>query len=153
MFLMNYYTIIALCYGALKSHIDQGRRPRSILLFSAPQHIILHKMKYCNCFITFSIPSIYFVYLDQFLWIVCCYLFSNSKTQELIHLISQMLVLIQCVHIYITNAMCTNLYLHSACICKTSVPLSVCVCVTSLQRTQKMIGWKIKKFCRDFADR
>ena len=44
-------------------------------------------------------------------------------------------VLIQCVHIYITNAMCTNLYLHSACICKTSVPLSVCVCVTSLQRT------------------
>ena len=25
--------------------------------------------------------------------------------------------------------MCTNLYLHSACICETSVPLSVCVCV------------------------
>jgi hypothetical protein len=26
------------------------------------------------------------------------------------------------VHIYITNSMCTNLYLHSACVCKTSVP-------------------------------
>jgi hypothetical protein len=25
-----------MCYGALKSNIDQGRRPRSILLFSAP---------------------------------------------------------------------------------------------------------------------
>ena len=25
-----------MCYGALKSNIGQGRRPRSILLFSAP---------------------------------------------------------------------------------------------------------------------
>jgi hypothetical protein len=29
----------------------------SILIYRAPYHIILHKMKCCNCFITFSIPS------------------------------------------------------------------------------------------------
>jgi hypothetical protein len=29
-----------MCYGALKSNIDQGRRPRSIVLFSAPKHHI-----------------------------------------------------------------------------------------------------------------
>ena len=37
------------------------------------------------------------------------------------------ILLIQCVQTYITNSMCTNLYLHSACVGK-YVPLSVCVC-------------------------
>jgi hypothetical protein len=32
-----------------------------------------------------------------------------------------MLALIQCVQIYITNSMWTNLYMHSACVCKTAV--------------------------------
>ena len=37
----------------------------SILIYRAPYHIILHKMKCCNCFITFNIPS-FFVYLNPF---------------------------------------------------------------------------------------
>ena len=71
-------------------------------------------------------------------------LFSNPNTHELILLISQILVLIQSVQIYITNSVCTNLYLHSACVCKTSVPLPVCVCVTSLQRRRKRLASKFK---------
>ena len=107
-------------------------------------------MKCCNCFITFMLnviinvsrytkkklgmfPNFFFVYLDTFLGIVCCF-YSNSKTHELIHLISWTHILIQCVQIHITDSMCTNLYLHYACVCKTYVPLSVCVCVMSLQR-------------------
>ena len=103
-------------------------RPRSILLFSAP-NIILHKMKWCNCFITFNIPSFFCMYLDQFLGIA---FFSNSKPHKLIQLISysvyKFIWLIQCVQTYITNSISANLYLHSACVCKASVPLSVCLC-------------------------
>jgi hypothetical protein len=34
--LLHFIECDMMCYGALKSNIDQGRRPRSILLFSAP---------------------------------------------------------------------------------------------------------------------
>jgi hypothetical protein len=64
-------------------------------------------------------------------------LFSRCRKYEYHKYLYKFILLIQCVHIYITNSMCTNLYLHSACICKTSVPLSDCVCVT-LQRSLKI---------------
>ena len=48
----------------------------SILIYSyrAPYHIILHKMKCCNCFITVNIP-IFFYVLNRFLGIVCLVFF------------------------------------------------------------------------------
>ena len=60
-----------------KSNIDQGRRPRSVLLFTAPKHIILHKMKCCNCFITFNIPR--FLCVHGSIFRDCLLFFSNSK--------------------------------------------------------------------------
>ena len=103
-----------------------------------PKHIMLHKMKCCNCFITFSIPS--FLCVPGSIFRDCLVVFfqiQKHMTWSITYhkYLYKFILLIQCVHIYITNSMCTNLYLHSACVCKTSVPLSVCVCVTSLQRS------------------
>ena len=125
--LLHFIECDMMCYGALKSNIDQGQRPLSILLFSAPQHIMLHKMKWCNCFITFN--KVFFcvpgpIFRDSLL----LFYFSNSKA-DLCNIID---------HSY-TFSVYQFIFAFS-CISKTSVPLSVCACVTSLQQTQKTIG-------------
>jgi hypothetical protein len=54
--LLHFIECDMMCYGALKSNIDQGRRH----CFS-----VLHNTSYCtkwsagNCFITFNIPSLF----------------------------------------------------------------------------------------------
>ena len=68
----------------------------------------MHKLNCCNWFIIFNIP----IYFGEpgyiFRHCLLCF-FSNSKAHELIHLISYIIVLIQCVQIDITNSVCTNL--------------------------------------------
>jgi len=84
-------------------------RPKSILFFSTPQHIILHEMKCYNCFITFNIP-IFVCVLDRFLRIVCWFFFKFKSTiswfilyQRYLYKFSayKFILLIRCVQIYI----------------------------------------------------
>jgi hypothetical protein len=41
-------------YGAEYNNIERGEKPSSILLYSAPQNLILIKFKCSNCFITYD---------------------------------------------------------------------------------------------------
>ena len=76
--LLHFIECDMMCYGALKSNIDQGQRPQSILLFSAPYHIILHNMKRCNCLIALNTIKWFFILIfaiwrlithkEKFLW-------------------------------------------------------------------------------------
>jgi uncharacterized protein YhhL (DUF1145 family) len=115
-----YYTIIALhwvqCEVLWSTEKQYWRRPKLTKAEGRSQYCfsVLHNTPYCTkwsaviVLLHLTFP-IFFVYLDKFLGIVCCF-YSNSKTHELIHLISYTHILIHCVQIYITNSTCTNFY-------------------------------------------
>ena len=110
---------------------------------------VLHNTSYCTkwsaiiVLLHLTFP-VFFVYQDQFLENVCWFFFKFKSTWAYPFNIIDTCTNSVCTNQYylfsVCKFMCTHLYMHSACIFKTAVPLSVCVCVTSLQRTLKTFG-------------